>query len=281
MATPQSVLQSEPNLKRLSWTPERREQQRQKMSLAWADRQNRENLRKAISQGTKKSKGQRPSVSELAATVGVSVSTLYHLWSTNRITQRPAEITPEYAAKIKPQVERAMAPAARSARAKEGWTQQRRKRHSVWMSEFYTDPDAKERQRESSRKMWAKLSPGERQQRSGKSTAHNRTVEGRRKIAKGTKKGLASPDVRRRLSVARRKDWAARNADKVELEKLRTWSASASKLGRPRKDATRARVLGLRSQGKSWGEIRIIVNRETGQQLTSGAYRYLASKPTK
>lgn len=47
------------------------------------------------------------------------------------------------------------------------------------------------------------------------------------------------------------------------------------KRGRPRKDGLTKRILELRDAGHSWGEIRIILNNETGVERTAGAYRNL------
>jgi hypothetical protein len=52
----------------------------------------------------------------------------------------------------------------------------------------------------------------------------------------------------------------------------------ASRGGRPRKDDERRRVLELRDQKKSWGEVTIQMNKETGQTKSQHAYRMLVSK---
>jgi hypothetical protein len=48
--------------------------------------------------------------------------------------------------------------------------------------------------------------------------------------------------------------------------------------GRPSEDLKRLRVLQLRAAHKSWGKIQQIMNRETGENLTSGAYRNLVKR---
>ena len=48
--------------------------------------------------------------------------------------------------------------------------------------------------------------------------------------------------------------------------------------GRPRKDKERSRVRELRTEGKTWGEIQIQMNRETGQSKSKDAWRALTRK---
>jgi hypothetical protein len=45
--------------------------------------------------------------------------------------------------------------------------------------------------------------------------------------------------------------------------------------GRPRKDDERGKVADLRSQGKTWAQVAIQINRETGQNKSKDAYRNL------
>jgi len=47
------------------------------------------------------------------------------------------------------------------------------------------------------------------------------------------------------------------------------------KRGRPRQDALGKRVQDLRDNGHSWGEIQIVLNKETGIERTTNAYRNL------
>jgi hypothetical protein len=47
------------------------------------------------------------------------------------------------------------------------------------------------------------------------------------------------------------------------------------KRGRPRQDALSKRVQELRDNGHSWGEIQIVLNKETGIERTTNAYRNL------
>jgi hypothetical protein len=75
--------------------------------------------------------------------------------------------------------------------------------------------------------------------------------------------------------AGRKQVQTSRAKRKTEFAQLQTLKARISK-GRPRNNAERRRVLELRSEGRSWGEIRIQMNRETGQNKTAGAYRYLA-----
>jgi hypothetical protein len=50
------------------------------------------------------------------------------------------------------------------------------------------------------------------------------------------------------------------------------------RLGRPRKDDQRDRVRELKNEGKSWGQIQIQMNKETGQTNSKDAYRKLVRR---
>jgi hypothetical protein len=49
-------------------------------------------------------------------------------------------------------------------------------------------------------------------------------------------------------------------------------------VGRPRKDDFREKVRQLKADGKSWEQIRLLMNKKTGQDLTANAYRNLAKR---
>ncbi len=70
------------------------------------------------------------------------------------------------------------------------------------------------------------------------------------------------------------------DADRRQQSNTQPKTARAT-IGRPRKDDDRKRVTELRAEKKSWGEIAIIVNRETGQNKTKDAYRRLCQHKTK
>lgn len=53
---------------------------------------------------------------------------------------------------------------------------------------------------------------------------------------------------------------------------------SPGKKGRPRRDDVRVAVLQLRSEGKSWPQIRQRMNGKTGKDLTVNAYRNLVQR---
>jgi hypothetical protein len=61
------------------------------------------------------------------------------------------------------------------------------------------------------------------------------------------------------------------------LQNLRSFfDEDKKKRGRPRLDALAKRVKDLKNAGRSWGEIKIQLDRETGETRTIGAYRSLA-----
>ena len=60
------------------------------------------------------------------------------------------------------------------------------------------------------------------------------------------------------------------------LASLRSYfERDRKKRGRPRQDALSERVEELRENGRSWGEIQILLNKETGIERTANAYRNL------
>lgn len=60
------------------------------------------------------------------------------------------------------------------------------------------------------------------------------------------------------------------------LQNLRSFFESdRKKRGRPRQDALSKRVQELRRSGHSWGAIQILLNKETGVERTTNAYRNL------
>jgi hypothetical protein len=63
--------------------------------------------------------------------------------------------------------------------------------------------------------------------------------------------------------------------DSVELDSKLSTERAKKKGGRPRKDDERRRVLELRAQKKSWGEVAILMNKERGQYKSQHAYRML------
>ena len=66
----------------------------------------------------------------------------------------------------------------------------------------------------------------------------------------------------------------AKNREKqTEIRRLAKLAKAVSK-GRPRNDAIRAKVIELRAEGKSWTQVTNQINHETGQTLTTRAYRH-------
>ena len=66
----------------------------------------------------------------------------------------------------------------------------------------------------------------------------------------------------------------AKNREKAaKLRRLAKLAKAVSK-GRPRNDAIRAKVIELRAEGKSWTQVTNQINHETGQTLTTRAYRH-------
>ena len=59
----------------------------------------------------------------------------------------------------------------------------------------------------------------------------------------------------------------------AKLRRLAKLAKAVSK-GRPRNDAIRAKVIELRAEGKSWTQVTNQINHETGQTLTTRAYRH-------
>jgi hypothetical protein len=176
-----------------------------------------------------------------------------------------------------------------------------RKQHGKLMKKVMANPEIRQRISVRMKIGWSKPGVRERMSAGQRKYWDNPTV--RKEKSEKTKLALANPKVRQRMSAAQRRHWdknparrliignrskqiwAERKKKLAEAERILAESRSsvlqvqkpaAFRLGgRPRKDIERRRVLQLKSQGKSWAQVQIIMNKETGQDKTANAYRNL------
>jgi endogenous inhibitor of DNA gyrase (YacG/DUF329 family) len=114
---------------------------------------------------------------------------------------------------------------------------------------------------------------------------HREKIAARRKIWMAANRDTVRAAVRRHharhrdaLNAKTKARYAEKKRRFLELERL------AAKLGRPHtRDADRAaygpRIIELRNLRKSWGQVRIIMNQETGQNRSVSGWRHLIENP--
>lgn len=275
------------NLKQRAWTPERREQQGARMSQAWADQQQRETRRKAISEATKRAwkerNGSTLSVKELAEWVGVPWRTLYDWWRDGKIQPRPSDgnYSRDYIATLKAYRRQAASAEAKSAAMKKAWTSTRRRQQPKKVAQFWAEhPEAIEGQRRRSLSMWANLSPEQRRKRLEKSISQNTSIRGRKTISERTKRALTNPEVRGRISAGLRSSWATRRAEE-QRKTERLAQLERTLLGRGRKPidlAIVADVRNLREQGVKFIVIAESIHRKYGVSRSPDAYKKLLKR---
>ena len=128
------TLEPRASAQQLAWTFERRKQQGELMEQRWADPEKKACLRKAISDGNRRKRGNRKSIRQLAEEVGVSASTLYLRWENDpSCPQKPTNgfFTEGYAARLKTYLARVMSPESRGSRVKKSWAKESPRRQQV------------------------------------------------------------------------------------------------------------------------------------------------------
>ena len=127
--------------------------------------------------------------------------------------------------------------------------------------EYQQRPEVRTRQNERNRERW----PGW--------YAEHKEAESERRAARHAKNREKENEQTKQRYHKNLLAERAKNRDKAtEIRRLAKLAKAVSK-GRPRNDAIRAKVIELRAEGKTWGQITNQINNETGKTLNIRTYR--------